>query len=118
MEENGNKDNQLNNTDNNIVNQDQLNVPDNTVKIPKKTFKYYYDNFPEFRERHMQKLKEKITCECSCEVSRCNMLRHMKTKKHQKYLALIESVKDKEIKELRDKVAELKQKLRYYKGNK
>lgn len=29
-----------------------------------KTFKDYYDNDPVFRRKHLDKLREKITCEC------------------------------------------------------
>lgn len=46
-----------------------------------KTFKDYY-NDPEWRDRHLKRLSEKIKCECGAMVSRSNMLRHKTTKKH------------------------------------
>jgi len=54
------------------------------VEKPKKeykTFKQYYED-PEFKKRHREKAAEKIPCECGILVSRCNMCKHIKTKKH------------------------------------
>ena len=35
-----------------------------------------------FRENNIDKLKEKITCECGCDIRKYDMIRHKKTKKH------------------------------------
>tara|TARA_R110000822_G_C15132220_1_gene475221 strand:+ start:70 stop:726 length:657 start_codon:yes stop_codon:yes gene_type:complete len=40
----------------------------------------------EFYQQNKEKIAEKITCECGCVVSRSNLLRHKKSKKHQKCL--------------------------------
>ena len=50
-----------------------------------KTFKEYYAD-PEFREKHLKYITEKLPCECGCMVSRVNWLRHAKTNKHKKLM--------------------------------
>ena len=49
--------------------------------INKKHLEYYYAN----RDIELLKNKELITCECGCEISRINIARHKKSKKHKKY---------------------------------
>jgi len=47
-----------------------------------KTFKEYYQD-PKFRERHIQYMSEKVTCEeCGQITSRSNMTKHRKTDIH------------------------------------
>jgi hypothetical protein len=67
-----------------------------------KTFKDYYQD-PEFKRRHIEKLKEKVECPCGMVVTKSNMSQHRKTKKHVKLIAQ----KEKEIED--NKELELKQ---------
>ena len=41
-----------------------------------------YKTDPEFREKHLAKLKEKIECECGKKISRANMKQHKSTNAH------------------------------------
>ena len=54
--------------------------------IPSRTRKQYYETN---KEKKIKKMCEKIVCECGCEITKCNMLRHRKTKKHLNYSANI-----------------------------
>lgn len=45
------------------------------------TFKQYYAN-PEWKERHLAKLRERVTCECGAESSKVNLGRHMHSEIH------------------------------------
>ena len=40
-----------------------------------------------YREENKEKLREKIKCECGCIISRSDIIRHRKTKKHIKLMA-------------------------------
>jgi hypothetical protein len=51
---------------------------DNRGKILEQKKQYYQDN--------RDKLSEKITCQCGSVVSKFNLLRHKKSKKHQKFV--------------------------------
>jgi hypothetical protein len=44
----------------------------------------YYQNH---RDDILEKLKEKVKCECGCEIVKCHVNRHNKTKKHQQWLS-------------------------------
>lgn len=46
-----------------------------------KTFKEYYQN-EDYKRKHLEKITEKIPCECGQDIMRVYMSRHMKTKKH------------------------------------
>ena len=85
----------------------ELNATLNCI-IPSRTHKEYYENNKEiinkkakeyrkkniekikeiskiYRENNIEKIKEinkKITCECGCEITKQNLTRHKKTKKH------------------------------------
>ena len=51
------------------------------------SFKIYYDNNPDFRKRHLEKLREYQKCDvCNIAVTKSNMTRHTKSKSHQKKL--------------------------------
>jgi hypothetical protein len=63
-----------------------------------KTFKEYYQD-PEFRKRHMQKLNEKVMCECGSKTSRVNMWRHKRSEKHKRRMDEIENKKEEVINE-------------------
>lgn len=56
--------------------------------MPRKTFKEYYAD-PEFRERHLRYIKEKLPCTCGKLVSRANMHKHKLTNIHQRRLELL-----------------------------
>ena len=47
---------------------------------------YYTENKEKIAEKHKEKLKEKITCECGCEVSKINLSTHKKSLKHIKLI--------------------------------
>lgn len=53
-------------------------------KSPKnkpKTFKDYYAD-PEFRRKHLDKMKQRVKCECGYETSRTNISRHKRSRNH------------------------------------
>jgi len=58
---------------------------ENNKERTKKSQKDYRENH---REIIKEKLKEKIICECGCDIVKRNLSRHLKTKKHIKFLAL------------------------------
>ena len=45
-------------------------------------FKKYYDTNKEFREKHKEYMKDKITCTCGLEITRNNKTNHLKSLKH------------------------------------
>lgn len=45
-------------------------------------FKLKYDTDPEFKEKHLKYIKEKINCECGKKLSRSNLSSHRKSKLH------------------------------------
>ena len=59
------------------------------------TFKEYYDSNPEFRQRHLEKLKEGKECECGCIITRGNFSKHLKSKKHIK--KMVKKIDDPEL---------------------
>lgn len=74
-----------------------------------KKFMDYYNNDPEYRERHLQKLKEKIECDCGEMVSRASMARHRRTTKHQNK---INDITNDKVLELEMRVQDLEKKVR------
>ena len=68
--------------------------------MPVKTFKQYYAD-PDFREKHLSYIKEKVECQCGSTISRCNTGHHRKSKKHLKWVA--ENDKDDQIEKLKIK---------------
>ena len=59
-------------------------------KVKGKAFKEYYKD-PVFREKHLKHIKEKITCECGFETSRCNLTTHKKKASHIKRMEEIKA---------------------------
>ena len=70
---------------------------ENKQQISEKNKEYYQENREqlneyqkEYRETNRdqisEKFKEKITCECGCEIRKYGLARHSKSKKHLKYL--------------------------------
>ena len=58
---------------------------DNKEKIAEKTKEWRGDNKEEIKEyfkKYYEKSKEKLTCECGCIVSKNNLIKHKKSKKH------------------------------------
>ena len=53
----------------------------NKIKISEKAKDYY--------EANKQKIHDKITCECGCSTSKCHLLRHKKSFKHQELMKTI-----------------------------
>ena len=73
-------------------------------------FKEYYDNNPEYRVRHLEKLKEKIECPlCHIHTARANMSTHKKTIKH-KYNEKLQQISDPDVKDLAVLLVKLKTK--------
>lgn len=71
-----------------------------------KSFKEKYSEDPEFRDRHLAYLREKVTCECGKVVSRVNKQRHMTTPVHHKRMKTVETS---DISALKKEVAQLKE---------
>lgn len=79
-----------------------------------KTFKEYYDADPEFREKHLKKMLEKVPCECGFVTSRNNMTKHRRSRNHEKRMEVkvLEMVESQgEIKILKKRIARLEKKL-------
>ena len=88
---------------NEINNDIEVNVEQ--AKKNKKTFKEYYAD-PEFKKKHLEKYRQKITCECGAIVGAYNMTKHKKTNKHLKISELKEA-KLKRIEKELDKCKEM-----------
>ena len=73
-----------------------------------KTFKDYYAD-PEYRRRHLDKISEKVECECGYIGAKTYMSRHRKTKIHQKRLENIDRLSALEEKKQKiiDRIAKL-----------
>lgn len=65
-----------------------------TDKDKYKTFVDYYHSDPEFRQKHLDKLKEKIICECGFVTARCNLSRHRKSHLHINKIEKINRIKE------------------------
>ena len=69
-------------------------IPTRTQKEYRKNNKEYFKKYQkEYRENNKEiikeKRKEKIICECGCEITKYHLSRHLKSKKHQDYLFII-----------------------------
>jgi hypothetical protein len=65
---------------------------ENKEEIKVKGKKYREENkeeIKEYSEKYYEENKEKITCECGSIVTKCNLTKHKKTKKHLEYLKSI-----------------------------
>ncbi len=71
------------------------------------TFKKYYSN-PEWRERHLTKMKEKVICECGKMVARANITVHKKSKTHITIVENQRKILEEEMKIARGKEEEMK----------
>lgn len=76
-------------------------------EIKGKTFKQYYED-PEFKAKHLARLKQKIQCACGAEVSRSNMATHKKSLKHSKAM---KEIYPQDYQEVLNKLEELENKL-------
>ena len=64
------------------------------------TFKGRYDTEPEFRKKHLEYMKTKVSCPCGAQVSRSNMSTHRKKNvKHQEYENMLKESLDQEVKQ-------------------
>ena len=74
-----------------------------------KTFKDYYQD-PEYRRRHLDKITEKVECECGYIGSKCYMSKHKKTAIHQKRLEKLDRLEalEEKKKRLNDRILKLK----------
>ena len=66
---------------NKIQDYKKTNYEINKDTILEKQKNYYQQNKAKIHEKN----KEKITCECGCEVNKCGLIKHQKTQKHQNY---------------------------------
>ena len=64
------------------TNYNQKNYERNKIKINARTKAYYLLHIDEIHEKN----KETITCDCGCSITKVNLIRHSKTKKHQLYI--------------------------------
>jgi hypothetical protein len=55
------------------------------------TFKEYYNSNPEFKKRHLEKMKTKLTCECGRVVNKAHMCKHLRSSVHIKSLNITKS---------------------------
>ena len=61
----------------------QGDILENASNKKKSSFKEYYKTHDEFRQKHLEKSRERIMCDgCGKSVPRSNMSAHKKTKKH------------------------------------
>jgi hypothetical protein len=92
--------------------QKQQNYLNNRDKLKEISLQYYLNNrdkkkeykqqyYQKNRDKHVEqrrqycldnrdKIKEKITCECGCEIVRVTLSRHQKTKKHLKLMEVVQ----------------------------
>ena len=70
-----------------------------------KTFSDYYHEDEEFRKKHLERLNEKIICDCGFVTARGNLYRHKKSNKHIKKMKTI------------NRIAELEAELKMLKNN-
>ena len=52
---------------------------------------YFKEYNKEYRTNNIDKIKELITCECGCEIKRCVLWKHKKTKKHIRLMELVQN---------------------------
>jgi hypothetical protein len=77
-----------------IIKEKQKIYNENNKEKRNEYAKKWYENNKEKRreyenkwyENNKEKLKENIICDCGCEVMKCNLTRHKKSKKHLLYL--------------------------------
>lgn len=72
-----------------------------------KTFTDYYRTDPEFKKKHLQRLNEKIECDCGFVTSRGNLSRH----KHS-HLHVNKILKLNRITELKEELEKLEKEIR------
>jgi DNA repair exonuclease SbcCD ATPase subunit len=73
---------------------------ENNLKKAKEQMKQYRENNvdkikekkKQYYEKNVDKLKEKINCDCGSCITKTQLLRHYKSKKHQEYLASLSAV--------------------------
>lgn len=92
---------------------EEIEQPEKIKIVTKKKFNFkdYYQTHPEFRERHLMKLKEKVACACGRNVAKCGLARHYRTKAHLNTITKKDEVEKKnnnELDELRMEVQQLK----------
>lgn len=74
------------------------------------SFKKFYDENPEYKRKHLNKMLEKVTCPvCGTVTARSNLTKHKQTYKH-KYMENIKQNEDEEVKQLADLMMKLKKK--------
>ena len=61
----------------------------NEVPRSNKTFKDYYAD-PEFKRKHLERMREKVSCPCGMVTSRSNRAKHQKTEKHKLILTILQ----------------------------
>lgn len=67
----------------------------------KKSFKDYYKN-EDYKKKHLEYIKEKITCDCGCQVTRVGMCKHKRNEKHNKIMNNIKKNEDERLNKIID----------------
>lgn len=75
----------------------------------KKSFKDYYQN-QEFRKRHQEYIKTKITCDCGKTFMRVNWARHRKSEQHKRWEKQQRTIEE-DIMKLKETVKQLEERL-------
>jgi hypothetical protein len=59
-------------------------IQENTINENKKkfVFKEYYATNTEFRQRHLEKMKQKVRCDCGRFINKYSLAKHTRTKSH------------------------------------
>jgi hypothetical protein len=72
-----------------------MNIENQETGTTKKKFQFkqYYANNPAFRQRHLEKMREKVQCECGRVVSKYNLHKHQSTKSHQTQMEYLAKLK-------------------------
>ena len=73
----------------------------------KQSFKEYYYGNPEFRERHMKNMNERVMCECGILSSRANLMRHAKSRRHNSRLENPKELDKKQLIEMKKELAKM-----------
>lgn len=81
-----------------------------------KSFKDYYNENPEFRRKHLEKLKAKVVCECGFVTALSNLYTHKKGRIHKNMMDSKDKNNDKKL-EIIDKIKELQSQLQDYEAS-
>ena len=72
-----------------IIKERKLKYYQNNIELISFKAKEYYEAN---KEKIIKRQNEKVKCECGCEISKCNEIRHKKSLKHQEYINNISTI--------------------------